>query len=144
MRLLIAVVTVLAALAAAPAHAQSYPTRPITMIVPFPAGGRGDGVARVLAEGMRSSLDQPVQVENRAGGNTVIGAEYVARARPDGQTLLLAAGTPLPINPVIQPNLPYKVEDFAPVALVATYQPVEKAVGQSSGSSAMLTATAAV
>jgi tripartite-type tricarboxylate transporter receptor subunit TctC len=106
---------------AGPVVAQDGASRPITIIVPFPAGGSVDAVARVLAEGMRISLGQPVQVENRAGGNTVIGAEYVARARPDGQTLLMAAGTTLTISPVIQPNLPYKVEDFAPVMLVATY-----------------------
>jgi tripartite-type tricarboxylate transporter receptor subunit TctC len=106
---------------ACPAAAQSGATRPITIVVAFPAGGSADVVARVLAEGMRATLGQPVLVENRVGGNTVIAAEYVAHARPDGHTLLMAAGTTLTINPVIIPNLPYKVEDFAPVALVSTY-----------------------
>jgi tripartite-type tricarboxylate transporter receptor subunit TctC len=95
--------------------------RPITIIVPFAPGGSTDIVSRLLAERMTSLLGQPVQVENRAGANTIIGAEFVARARPDGHTLLMAAGTTLTINPVIVPNLPYKLEDFAPVMLATTF-----------------------
>ena len=107
---------------ASPALAQgSAPARPITIIVPFAPGGSTDIVSRLLAERMTSLLGQPVQVENRAGANTVIGAEFVARARPDGHTLLMAAGTTLTINPVIVPNLPYKLEDFAPVMLATTF-----------------------
>ena len=105
-----------------PALAQSSTTpRPITIIVPFAPGGSTDIVSRLLAERMTSLLGQPVQVENRAGANTIIGAEFVARARPDGHTLLMAAGTTLTINPVIVPNLPYKLEDFAPVMLATTF-----------------------
>ena len=95
--------------------------RPITIIVPFAPGGSTDIVSRLLAERMTSLLGQQVQVENRAGANTIIGAEFVARARPDGHTLLMAAGTTLTINPVIVPNLPYKLEDFAPVMLATTF-----------------------
>jgi tripartite-type tricarboxylate transporter receptor subunit TctC len=95
--------------------------RPITIIVPFAPGGSTDIVSRLLAERMTALLGQPVQVENRAGANTIIGAEFVARARPDGHTLLMAAGTTLTINPVIVPNLPYKLEDFAPVMLATTF-----------------------
>lgn len=105
-----------------PALAQgSTAARPITIIVPFAPGGSTDIVSRLMAERMTALLGQPVQVENRPGGNTVVGAEYVARARPDGQTLLMAAGTTLTINPVIQPNLPYGVDDFAPVMLATTF-----------------------
>ena len=105
-----------------PALAQSSAApRPITIIVPFAPGGSTDIVSRLLAERMSSLLGQPVQVENRAGANTIIGAEFVARARPDGHTLLMAAGTTLTINPVIVPNLPYKLEDFAPVMLATTF-----------------------
>lgn len=114
----------LAALAAlpAPALAQgSAQQRPVTIVVPFAPGGSTDIVSRLLAERMTAVLGQPVQVENRPGANTIIGAEYVARARPDGLTLLMAAGTTLTINPVIVPNLPYKVEDFAPVMLATTF-----------------------
>ncbi|MBR0643121.1 Bug family tripartite tricarboxylate transporter substrate binding protein [Plastoroseomonas hellenica] len=107
---------------ARPALAQgSAAARPVTIIVPFAPGGSTDVVSRLMAERMTASLGQPVQVENRPGGNTIVGAEYVARARPDGQTLLMAAGTTLTINPVIQPNLPYAVEDFAPVMLATTF-----------------------
>ena len=114
---------------ASPALAQSGAApRPITIIVPFAPGGSTDIVSRLLAERMTSLLGQPVQVENRAGANTIIGAEFVARARPDGHTLLMAAGTTLTINPVIVPNLPYKLEDFAPdyLALVVaeTLEPI--------------------
>jgi len=105
-----------------PAFAQSSTApRPIAIIVPFAPGGSTDIVSRLLAERMTSLLGQPVQVENRAGANTIIGAEFVARARPDGHTLLMAAGTTLTINPVIVPNLPYKLEDFAPVMLATTF-----------------------
>ena len=107
---------------ASPALAQSGTApRPITIIVPFAPGGSTDIVSRLLAERMTSLLGQPVQVENRAGANTIIGDEFVARARPDGHTLLMAAGTTLTINPVIVPNLPYKLEDFAPVMLATTF-----------------------
>lgn len=104
-----------------PALAQGGAARPVTIIVPFAPGGSTDIVSRLMAERMTAILGQPVQVENRPGGNTVVGAEYVARARPDGQTLLMAAGTTLTINPVIQPNLPYGVDDFAPVMLATTF-----------------------
>ena len=83
------------------ATAQSYPTKPVRMIVPFAPGGSTDIVSRLMAERMTTVLGQTVQVENRPGANTIIGAEYVARARPDGHTLLMAAGTTLTINPVI-------------------------------------------
>lgn len=103
---------------ARPAFAQA---RPVTIVVPFAPGGSTDIVSRLLAERMTALLGQQVQVENRPGGNTIVGAEYVARARPDGQTVLMAAGTTLTINPVIVPNLPYKLDDFAPVMLATTF-----------------------
>jgi tripartite-type tricarboxylate transporter receptor subunit TctC len=111
----------LGALALLPAPALAQAARPITVVVPFAPGGSTDIVTRLLAERMTALLGQTVQVENRPGANTVIGAEYVARARPDGHTLLMAAGTTLTINPVIVPNLPYKVDDFAPVMLATTF-----------------------
>ncbi|MBR0682273.1 tripartite tricarboxylate transporter substrate binding protein [Roseomonas eburnea] len=107
---------------ARPAFAQgSTQARPITIIVPFAPGGSTDIVSRLMAERMTATLGQTVQVENRPGANTIIGAEYVARSRPDGQTLLMAAGTTLTINPVIIPNLSYKLEDFAPIMLATTF-----------------------
>ena len=111
-----------AAALARPAFAQgTAQARPITIVVPFAPGGSTDIVSRLMAERMTATLGQPVQVENRPGANTVIGAEYVARARPDGHTLLMAAGTTLTVNPVIVQNLPYKVEDFAPIMLATTF-----------------------
>ncbi len=107
-----------AALAAAPAAAQA---RPVSIIVPFAPGGSTDTVSRLMAERMAAVLGQNVVVENRPGANTAIGAEAVARAQPDGNTTLMAAGTTLTINPVIQRNLPYKVEDFAPIILTSTF-----------------------
>ena len=79
--------------AALPAMSQSYPTRPITMIVPFPAGGALDTVARVLSERMRTSLGQPVIIENVSGGAGNVGVARLARAAPDGYTLDTAAGS---------------------------------------------------
>ena len=103
-------------LLAAPAYAQA---RPISLVVPFPPGGSTDLMGRLLAEGMARSLGQPVQVENRPGGATVVGAEYVARAAPDGLTLLVNSGTTLTLNPLLMRNLSYKVEDFAPISLLS-------------------------
>src|SRR5258708_12242592 len=71
------------------ARAQTYPSRPITIVVPAPPGGPGDTVARVLAEPMRASLGQPIIIENVGGANGTIGTARVARAAPDGHTLLL-------------------------------------------------------
>ena len=111
----------LAAALAAPAIARAQQQRPVTIVVPFAAGGSTDVLSRLMAERMTQTLGQTVLVENRAGGNTIVGAEYVTRAQPDGNTLLMAAGTTLSINPVVVKNLPYKVEDFAPITLATTY-----------------------
>ncbi|WP_165982880.1 Bug family tripartite tricarboxylate transporter substrate binding protein [Dankookia rubra] len=105
---------------ASPALAQGGATRPSTLVVAFPLGGSADTVTHVLTEGMWATLGQPVLLENRVGGNTFIAAEYVARARPNGHTLLMAAGTTLTISPVITSNLLNKVDNFAPVVLVST------------------------
>ncbi len=102
---------------ALPAQAQP---RPVTITVPFPPGGSTDVTARVLAERMAGPLGLPVQVENRPGAATVIGADYVARAAPDGHNVLIASGSTLTINPHIVRNIPYRLEDFSPVTLVST------------------------
>jgi tripartite-type tricarboxylate transporter receptor subunit TctC len=108
-------------LVAAPALAQgAFPDRPVTLIVPFPPGGSTDVMARLLAERMVPILGQPVLVENRPGAATVVGAEAVARAQPDGYTVLVNSGTTLTINPILMRNLPYRPESFAPVSLLAT------------------------
>jgi tripartite-type tricarboxylate transporter receptor subunit TctC len=116
-----AAVALHAALAPAPAAAQSYPERPIRLIVPFPAGGTVDAIARTLARELAEALRQPVVVENRAGGAGSIGSEAVAKATPDGYTLLMGTASTHGTNPAVQKSLPYDpVKDFTPVALVAT------------------------
>ena len=78
----------------ASASAQSYPSRPITVVVPFPAGGGSDLIARIVVERMRTSLGQPLIVENAAGASGSIGVGRVARAAPDGYTLVSGTGAP--------------------------------------------------
>lgn len=107
-----------APLASAPAWAQSapWPTRPITLVMPFPAGGQTDGVARLLAKNLEPLLGQPVVVDNRPGANSLIGTNMVARSAPDGHTLLLNM-TALVSNPILLPNVNYDpLKEFAPVA----------------------------
>lgn len=98
--------------------AESFPARPVRLVVPNPPGGTVDLVARLVAHGLGESLGQHAMVEPRPGGNTVIGTELVARAAPDGHTVLMV-GTPFAINAVLRP-LPYdSLRDFAPVARLA-------------------------
>lgn len=101
------------------AQGQSYPNRPIRLIVPYPAGGTADAVGRMLAEQMAKELGQSVVVDNRSGSGGMIGAEAVAKAAPDGYTLLLGLNGPISINPAIRTSMPYDpLRDFAPVTLI--------------------------
>jgi tripartite-type tricarboxylate transporter receptor subunit TctC len=106
---------------AGPATAQHYPTRTVSLIVPYPAGGSVDGVARIVAQSLAERLGQSVIVENRAGGaGGIVGANYVAKAAPDGYTLLLTASIHV-ITPFLAKSMPYDVvKDFTPISLVAT------------------------
>ena len=107
----------LAMLCAAPAGAQGYPHKPIRMVVPAPPGGGLDLVARVVGQKMNDGLKQNVLVENRPGANDVIGTDFVAKAPPDGYTVLLAAAGEIAVLPHLQ-KLPYNVDrDLAPVSL---------------------------
>lgn len=100
-------------------NAQDYPSRPIRIVLPYTAGGGGDALTRMLAEKLRSILGQQVLVENRPGAGTLIGTEFVARAEPDGYTLLLSFSS-LTVNPVVFPNAKYDaIKDFITVAQVA-------------------------
>ena len=100
--------------------AQPYPNRPIRMVVPFPPGGGGaDMVARVVSQKISTGLGQAVIIDNRPGGNTIIGAELVAKSQPDGYTLLLAIDSTFTMNPSIYKTLPYTLAtDFAPISLI--------------------------
>ena len=105
--------------AVSPALAQTYPARPVTIVVPYAPGGASDVLGRLIAQPLES-LGQRFIIENRPGAGTVIGAQAVARAEPDGYTLLLATSTTLAINASLYPKLPYDpVNDFTPVSLVA-------------------------
>jgi tripartite-type tricarboxylate transporter receptor subunit TctC len=104
--------------AAAPGQAQQYPDRNITMVVPFPPGGTTDIVARILTEQLSTELGKQVVIENRGGASTSIGAQVVAGADKDGYTLLFASATTFTTNPHLLASIKYKLEDFAPVAMV--------------------------
>jgi tripartite-type tricarboxylate transporter receptor subunit TctC len=100
--------------------AQGYPSRPVTLVVPFAAGGPADYLARILGQKMSEDLGQPVIVNNRPGANTIVGAQAVARAQPDGYTLLLAIDGTLVMNPFLYSSLAYDpFKDFEPISLVA-------------------------
>jgi len=105
----------------APAQAaDSFPQRPVTIVVPFPAGGTPDIIARVLAEKARASLNQPVVVENKGGAGGNIGVQYVSRTKPDGYTLVMCAYS-CAVAPSLYKPAPYSIDkDFAPVVLVGT------------------------
>jgi tripartite-type tricarboxylate transporter receptor subunit TctC len=106
----------LAAPAAASAQGEEWPGRPLRLVVPFAPGGASDLVGRLLAERLGPLLGQPVVVENRPGAGATIGADAVAKARPDGTTILYGTPGPQIINPSLMPSLPYDPErDFAPV-----------------------------
>jgi tripartite-type tricarboxylate transporter receptor subunit TctC len=104
-----------------PAPAQAaYPSRTIKMIVPYPAGGTTDFLGRLVADQLKTGLGATVIVENKPGAGTTLGADQVARAEPDGYTLLMATSTTLAINKTLYKKLPYDpVKDFTPIALVA-------------------------
>ena len=102
-------------------RAESFPTRGVKLVVPYPAGGGVDGVARLIAEKLMAQWGHPVIVENRAGGvGGIVGASYVARANPDGYTLMLTASIHV-VTPFLRKTMPYDVvADFMPITLVAS------------------------
>jgi len=103
------------------ADAQTYPTRPVKLIVPYPPGGSADILGRTLGGKLADQLGQPVVVENRPGAGTAVGTEFVARSQPDGYTLLLGTVSSHAMNPALSAKLGYDpIKDFAPIAPVAT------------------------
>jgi len=123
-RVIAAVAIAPALIVALPVIAQtppSYPTRPIKLVVPYPPAALTDLLARAIAERLGAALGQPVVVENKPGAGTLIGAEFVAKAPPDGYTLLMATSTTLGISPALyKPSPVNPVRDFAPVSQVGT------------------------
>jgi tripartite-type tricarboxylate transporter receptor subunit TctC len=108
------------AILAGTVQAQDFPNRPVRLVVPFAAGGSSDTVSRLIAQKMTASLGQPVVVENRPGAGGNLGADSVAKSKPDGYTLLFAAGS-FAINTALYSKLPYDpVKDFEPVSLICT------------------------
>lgn len=109
------------ALLVANAHSQTYPARPVRMIVPFPAGGGSDTMGRVVGARLGERLGQQIVVENRPGAGGSIGADAVAKAPPDGYTLLLGSTSEIVQYPNVNPKVPYSpTRDFAPVSFVGT------------------------
>ena len=106
--------------AAAQERADAFPTRAIKIVVPFPAGGPSDVFARMIGQKMSEDWGQPVVIENRPGANTVLGAQQVAKATPDGYTLLMAIDSTLTMNQYLYRTPPYDpFNDFAPITLTA-------------------------
>jgi tripartite-type tricarboxylate transporter receptor subunit TctC len=122
MKLTIVLAALAAAAAALPAHAQQYPNRPITMIVPFPPGGIADITGRPLAVSMSKVLGQPVVIENKAGAGGAVGHAFVAKAKPDGYTIMTALSSIAVIPEADKVNgrpSTYQMSDFTPIALIS-------------------------
>ena len=120
------------ALGAMAASAQTWPDKPVRVVIPFPPGGTLDKVGRMLAQNLSAQFGQNFVVDNRAGGNGVIGADAVAKAPADGYTLLFNAST-FVTAPMTMKSVPYQVQtDFAPISLVAK-APLSVAVGNKLG-----------
>ena len=117
----------LVALVAAPGYAQegaarNFPSRPVHIIVGYGAGGGNDMVVRLLSGKLSEGLGQPVVVENKPGAQSIIGAQYVAKAAPDGHTLLMGPSGTMTVNPAIYAKLPYSpLRDFVPISMIGTF-----------------------
>ncbi len=131
--LLTALIAQLALAAITAAAQQSFPSRPVRLIVPYPPGGNVDITARIIGPTMGELLGQTVVVDNRGGGGGNVGAHLVAKAPPDGHTLLVGSSGPLSVNPVVVSNLPYdSLKDYSPISRVHVV-PLVVLAGQKSG-----------
>ena len=121
MRFRLAPLIALLVLAAAPAGAQQYPSRPVTIVVPFAAGGGSDLLARLVAQKLEEKLGKPFVIENRPGAGTTLAAMQAVRSTPDGYTLMQATSTTMAINVSMQKKMPYEpLKDLVPVALLSS------------------------
>jgi tripartite-type tricarboxylate transporter receptor subunit TctC len=119
---LLALAAVAAACSAPAARAETYPTRPITLVAPFGAGSASDTVSRVIAQPLGVALKQPIVVEPRPGADGALAAQYVAKANPDGYTLLMGTNSPLSADPFLLKDVTYDaVKDFVPVSRVGSF-----------------------
>jgi tripartite-type tricarboxylate transporter receptor subunit TctC len=104
------------------ALAADYPSKPIRLVVPYAPGGGADSVARIVAKKVSENIGQPIVIENKGGAGSILGTDIVAKAEPDGYTLLLGQSGPISINPAIYKSLPYDpVKDFAPITMTTAY-----------------------
>jgi tripartite-type tricarboxylate transporter receptor subunit TctC len=107
---------------AASAFAADYPSKPIRLVVPYAPGGGADSVARIVAKKVSENIGQPIVIDNKGGAGSILGTDIVAKAEPDGYTLLLGQSGPISINPAVYKSLPYDpVKDFAPVSMTTAY-----------------------
>ncbi len=112
----------LSAVAAGSGRAADFPSKPIKLVVPYAPGGGADGVARIVARRASETLGQPIVIENKGGAGAILGTDQVAKAEPDGYTLLLGQSGPISINPAVYKQLPYDpVKDFAPITMTTAY-----------------------
>lgn len=104
------------------AQAQNFPVKPVRIIVGYSAGGGNDVIARIVGQKLGDNLGQPVIIENKPGAASIIAADYVAKAAPDGYTILMGPSGPLVFNPALYPRLPYSPQkDFAPIGLIGAF-----------------------
>jgi len=122
MRLILPVALIALQALVGDALAADYPARPIKLVVPYAPGGGADGVARIVAKTVSESIGQPIVIENKGGAGAIVGTDLVAKAEPDGYTLLLGQSGPISINPAVYKSLPYDPQkDFAPVSMTTAY-----------------------
>jgi len=115
-KLVHALLACILAASASAVFAETYPSKPIQLVIPFPPGGATDVIGRLVGKKLGDKLGQPVVVDNRPGAGTIVGASFVAKAAPDGYTLLASSGTTFTVNPAIHAKLPYDpVKSFEPI-----------------------------
>src|SRR5471030_2071294 len=107
---------------AATAFAADYPAKPIRLVVPYAPGGGADSVARIVARKVSENIGQPIVIDNKGGAGSILGTDLVAKAEPDGYTLLLGQSGPISINPAVYKGLPYDpVKDLVPITMTNSY-----------------------